>query len=94
MLATRYDDKGHASPTGQWVYWSEYKQAVDVLADVAKLRSDDPTMPFGTSKAQQLARIAMQEICKHEYRKQSVGRCLTNYYCPLCGKSKQIDSGD
>lgn len=87
MLATRYDSDGRSSPTGQWVYWSEYKQAVDVLADVAKLQSNDP-------KVQELAVTAKREICKHEYRTSNAGRCLTNYYCPLCGKSKQIDSGD
>ena len=34
------------------------------------------------------------EPCVHRYRSRSVGRCLTEYTCDLCGDSYQIDSGD
>ena len=32
--------------------------------------------------------------CRHEYRGQNAGRCLTTYTCIHCDDRHQIDSGD
>ena len=32
--------------------------------------------------------------CKHSYKSENVGRCLTSYTCEHCGDNYVIDSGD
>lgn len=87
MLARRLNGSGNLDPDGRFVSQKDYFQAVDVLKKVSELKSDDPEI-------KRLALIAKQEICDHKYNVTNIGRCLTRYNCPICGKSKEIDSGD
>ena len=34
------------------------------------------------------------EPCRHQYRGETIGRCLTRYTCSECGDRHEIDSGD
>jgi hypothetical protein len=76
-----YDNK-----QGTWVEFEEYQKMYNAAVKAKELLEAGNTKDALT--------ILTRETCRHDYAARTIGRCLTEYTCKLCGKSKVIDSGD
>jgi len=69
--------------------WYNYRESDDTV----KCTNCGGQMMYGMPTGQ----VPLREDgtpCTHEYKSESVGRCLTRYTCVHCSHSYVIDSGD
>ena len=73
--------------------WKKVIAGYDEATDTLPCHNCGAQYMYGRSRGQ--VRLNREgQPCKHSYRSQTVGRCLTEYTCEHCGDSYQIDSGD
>ncbi len=77
-----------------WNHFVRLEEYLKMYSFMQQVREIAKSSAMPEERLAKILKLASQETCRHDYETKNVGRCLTNYTCKKCQKSKTIDSSD